>query len=45
LYSRDERRKVMGQEGLPLAIGVIVGAAVLGGLILAGLIVAAVIAL
>jgi hypothetical protein len=35
----------MGQEGLPLAIGVIVGAAVLGGLILAGLIVAAVIAL
>jgi hypothetical protein len=34
----------MGQEGLPLAIGVIVGAAVLGGLILAGLIVAAVLA-
>ena len=32
----------MGQEGLPLAVGVIVGMAVLGVLICGGLIVAAV---
>jgi len=35
----------MGQDGLPLAIGVIIGAAVLGVLILAGLVVAAILAL
>ncbi len=35
----------MGDNGIPLAIGVIIGAAVLGGLILAGLIVAAVLAI
>jgi hypothetical protein len=35
----------MGQDGLPLSIGVIIGAAVLGALILAGLIVAAVVAI
>jgi hypothetical protein len=34
----------MGQDGLPLAIGVIIGAAVLGVLILAGFIVAAIVA-
>jgi len=35
----------MGQDGIPLSIGVIIGAAILGGLILTGLIVAAVLAL
>jgi hypothetical protein len=35
----------MNQDGIPLAIGVIVGAAVLGGLILAGLIVAAILSI
>jgi hypothetical protein len=35
----------MGQEGLPLAIGIIIGAAILGVLILAGMVVAAVLAL
>jgi hypothetical protein len=35
----------MGQEGLPLAIGIIIGAAVLGVLILAGMVVAAVLAI
>jgi hypothetical protein len=35
----------MNQEGIPLSIGVIVGAAVLGGLILAGLIVAAILSI
>ena len=35
----------MGQDGIPLSIGVIVGAAVLGGLILAGLVVAAVLSI
>lgn len=35
----------MEHEGIPLAIGVIIGAAVLGGLILAGLIVAAVLSI
>jgi hypothetical protein len=35
----------MGQEGLPLAIGVIIGAAVLGVLILGGMVVAAVLGL
>ena len=35
----------MGQEGLPLAVGIIVGAAVLGALICGGLIVAAVLAI
>ncbi len=32
----------MGQDGIPLSIGVIIGAAILGALILAGLVVAAV---
>ena len=32
----------MGQEGLPLALGIVVGSAVLGALICGGLIVAAV---
>lgn len=32
----------MGQDGIPLSIGVIIAAAVLGVLILAGLVVAAV---
>jgi hypothetical protein len=32
----------MGDNGIPLAIGIIIAAAVLGGLILAGLVVAAV---
>jgi len=32
----------MGQEGIPLSIGVIIASAVLGALILTGLIVAAV---
>jgi hypothetical protein len=35
----------MGQEGLPLSIGIIIGAAVLGALILGGMVVAAVLAL
>lgn len=35
----------MGQDGLPLSIGIIIGAAVLGVLILAGTVVAAVLAL
>jgi hypothetical protein len=35
----------MGQDGLPLSIGIIIGAAVLGVLILAGMVVAAVIAI
>ena len=35
----------MGQDGLPLSIGIILGAAVLGVLILAGTVVAAVLAL
>jgi len=35
----------MGQDGLPLSIGIIIGAAVLGVLILAGTVVAAVVAL
>jgi hypothetical protein len=35
----------MGQEGLPLAIGIIIGAAILGALILGGMVVAAVLAL
>ncbi len=33
----------MGQDGIPVSIGVIIGAALLGGLIIAGLITAAVI--
>jgi hypothetical protein len=32
----------MGQEGLPLAVGIIVGSAVLGALICGGLIIAAI---
>jgi hypothetical protein len=32
----------MGQDGIPLSIGVVIGAAVLGVLIFAGLVVAAV---
>ena len=32
----------MEQEGIPLSIGIIIGAAVLGALILAGLVVAAI---
>jgi len=35
----------MGQDGLPLSIGIIIGAAVLGVLILAGMVTAAVLAL
>lgn len=35
----------MGQDGLPLSIGIVIGAAVLGVLILAGMVVAAVLAL
>lgn len=35
----------MNQDGIPLSIGVIIGAAVLGALILAGLIVAAVLSI
>ena len=35
----------MGQDGIPLSIGVIIAAAVLGALILAGLVVAAVLAI
>jgi hypothetical protein len=35
----------MGQEGLPLSIGIIIGAAILGALILGGMVVAAVLAL
>jgi hypothetical protein len=35
----------MGQDGLPLSVGIILGAAVLGVLILAGMVVAAVLAL
>jgi hypothetical protein len=35
----------MGENGIPLAIGIIIAAAVLGVLILAGLVVAAVLAL
>jgi hypothetical protein len=35
----------MEDSGMPLAIGIIIGAAVLGALILAGLVVAAVIAI
>ena len=35
----------MGQDGLPLSIGIIIGAAVLGALILGGLVVAAVLGL
>jgi hypothetical protein len=32
----------MGQDGIPLSIGVIIGAAILGALVFAGLVVAAV---
>jgi len=35
----------MGQDGIPLSIGVIIAAAVLGALILAGLVVAAVLSI
>jgi len=35
----------MGQDGLPLSVGIILGAAVLGVLIMAGMVVAAVLAL
>ncbi len=35
----------MEQDGIPLAIGIIIGAAVLGALIFAGLVVAAVLAI
>jgi uncharacterized integral membrane protein len=35
----------MGQDGLPLSVGIILGAAVLGVLILAGMVTAAVLAL
>jgi hypothetical protein len=35
----------MGQDGIPLSIGVIIGAAILGGLILTGLIVAAILSI
>jgi hypothetical protein len=42
LYSKGKRRKIMEQEGIPVAIGVIIGAAIAGAIIFAGLIVAAV---
>ena len=35
----------MGQDGIPLSIGIIIGAAILGALILVGLIVAAVLSI
>jgi hypothetical protein len=35
----------MGQDGIPLSIGVIIAAAILGGLILIGLVVAAVLSI
>ena len=35
----------MGQDGIPLAIGVLIAAAVLGALVFAGLVVAAVLAI
>jgi len=35
----------MGQDGIPLSIGVIIAAAVLGALIMAGLVVAAVLSI
>jgi len=35
----------MGQDGIPLSIGIIIAAAILGALILAGLIVAAVLSI
>ena len=35
----------MGQDGIPLSIGIIIAAAILGALILVGLIVAAVISI
>ncbi|MBA7615055.1 hypothetical protein ES703_22331 [subsurface metagenome] len=35
----------MGDNGIPLSIGIIIGAAILGGLILAGLVVAAVLSI
>lgn len=35
----------MGQEGLPLAIGVIIGAAILGVMIFAGFVLASILAL
>jgi len=35
----------MGQDGIPLSIGVIIAAAVLGALILTGLVVAAVLSI
>ena len=35
----------MGQDGIPLSIGVIIAAAILGALILTGLVVAAVISI
>ncbi len=35
----------MGQDGIPLSIGVIIAAAVLGALILTGLVVAAVLSM
>ena len=35
----------MGQDGIPLSIGIIIAAAVLGALILTGLLIAAVVAL
>jgi hypothetical protein len=35
----------MGQDGIPLSIGVVIGAAVLGALIFVGLVVAAAIAI
>ena len=35
----------MGQEGLPTAIGVIIGAAVLGAMIIAGFVLGAILAI
>jgi len=35
----------MGQDGIPLSIGIIIASAILGALILAGLLIAAVVAI
>jgi uncharacterized integral membrane protein len=45
LCSEVEEEIVMGQDGIPLSIGVILAGAIMGALILAGLIVAAVLAM
>jgi len=40
-----EEGTIMGQDGIPLSIGIILAGAILGALILAGLVVAAVISI